>query len=349
MAKQERIKVDPKDLFLDTVDPVTRSAVMKSDMWPIVLSVYSTTEQRAKVAAYGSTLQEKIIHMATDQGFSVCAIARTAAGFTEDVTYEYRFMSADYYLTGSDTNVTHNYTTRMTSSKPKYIANNLRATSVHDAKVKLMHDLTHALSAPSRMIHSTLDMMIEHFAGGWSKSSMPEVRIEPDLATELVKAQFSEDKYSIPPAQAQRLRGVYLDYLGEMNRFNAFVDRVAAFFTTDKWILVPDALGGVILGAVSNHAIQVALENYKKHGELVANDSFSYAVPVVPFKKYKNMDDIPADISSELNIALTMLKAHTNTQQGLPRVVENKLWESIEAVGVHHYRIGRTTFYILSK
>ena len=126
MAKREKIKVDPKDLFLDTVDPVTQSIVMKSEMWPIVLSVYSTTEQRAKVAAYGNNSQEKIIHMATDQGFSVCAIARSAAGFGTDVNYEYRFMSADYYLTGSDTNVTHNYSTRMVSSKPKYIANNLR-------------------------------------------------------------------------------------------------------------------------------------------------------------------------------------------------------------------------------
>lgn len=349
MAKREKIKVDPKDLFLDTVDSVTQSIVMKSEMWPIVLSVYSTTEQRAKVAAYGNNSQEKIIHMATDQGFSVCAIARSAAGFSTDVDYEYRFMSADYYLTGSDTNVTHNYSTRMVSSKPKYIANNLRATSVHDAKSSLMRALTEALSAPSLMIHSTLDTMIEHFAGGWSKTSKPEVSIERDLATELVKAQFSENKYDIPPAQIQRLRGVYLDYLGEMNTFNALVDRVAAFFTTDKWILVPDALGGVILGAVSNHAIQVAMDNYRKTGSLREDTEFNFGVPVVPFKKYKSMDDIPADISSELNIALTMLKAHTNTQQGLPRVDENKFWESIEAVGVHHYRVGRTTFYILSK
>lgn len=349
MAKREKIQVDVNNVFLNTVDPATRATVTRSDMWPIVLSVYSTTEQRVKVAAYADTVQEKIIHMTTDEGFSVCAIARSPSGFGTDVTHEYKYLSADNYLTGSGITSTSNYSTRMLSSKPKYIANNLRPTSTHDAKVSLLKDLKDALTAPHSMVYSTIDTMLEQFAGGWSKKCKPEVDVERDLATELIMAQFSEDKYEIPPAQAQRLRGIYLDYLGEVKNFNALVDRAAGFFTTDKWILIPDALGGTILGAVSNHAIQVALDIYKKQGDLPIGDSLNYAVPVVPFKRYKNMDDIPADISSELNVALTMLRTHTNTQQGLPRVDENKFWESIEAVGINNYRIGRTTFYILPK
>jgi hypothetical protein len=192
-------------------------------------------------------------------------------------------------------------------------------------------------------------MMIENFAGGWQAMAKPEASVDRELITELILAQFSEDKYEIPPAQAQRLRGVYLDHMGEVRKFNDIMDRVAAYFTTDKWLLIPNSLGGVTLGAVSYHAIQVAIDNYRKTGSMPSETEFNYGVPVVPFKRYKTMNDIPDDIASELNIALTMLKAHTNTQAGMPDVSEPRYWESIEAIGLQHYRIGRTPLYILSK
>ena len=342
MAKRVKIQVDVNDVFLDTVDPAVRTAVVKSEMWPIVLAAYATTERKAKVGAFHNA-GEKIIHMMTDEGFSVCGIAKTITG------EEYSFMSADNHLVGVDPTNTYHYSNRMSSANPRYMASNLRPESKHDAKASLMSDLRKAQVAPSDIFRQTLHMMIENFAGGWSGMGKPEVSVDRELITELVLAQFSEDKYEIPPAQAQRLRGVYLDHMGEVRKFNAMLDRAAAYFTTDKWLLIPNSLGGVILGAVSYHAIQVAIDTYRKTGNLPMETEFNYGVPVVPFKRYKSMNDIPADIASELNIALTMLKAHTNTQEGMPNVAEPRYWESIEAIGLQHYRIGRTPLYILSK
>ena len=342
MAKRVKVQVDVNDVFLDTVDPAERTAVIKSEMWPVVLATYATTERKAKVGAFHNG-GEKIIHMMTDGGFSVCAIVKNGVGD------EYRFTSADNYLVGTNPTNTYHYSNRMESVNPRYLANNLRPESKHDAKASLMSDLRKAQVAPSDIFRQVLHMMIENFAGSWSGTNKPEATVDKELITELVLAQFSEDKYEIAPAQAQRLRGVYLDYMGEVKKFNAMLDRVAAYFTTDKWLLIPNSLGGVTLGAISYHAIQVAIDNYRKTGSMPSETEFNYGVPVVPFKRYKTMNDIPDDISSELNIALTMLKAHTNTQEGMPDVSEPRYWESIEAIGIQHYRIGRTPLYILSK
>ena len=342
MAKRVKVQVDVNDVFLDTVDPAVRTAVVKSEMWPVVLATYATTERKAKVGEYHNG-NEKIIHMMTDEGFGVCAIVKNGVGD------EYRFMSADNFLVGMDVATTYNYSNRMESVNPRYLANNLRPESKHDAKASLMSDLRRAQTAPSFLMRNLLDLMIDHFAGGWQGASKPNASVYPELINELIMAQFSEDKYEIPPAQAQRLRGVYLDYMGEMKKFNAMLDRVAAFFTTDKWVLVPNSLGGVVLGAVSYHAVQVAIDKYRANCGLPCENEFNFGVPVVPFKRYKTMNDIPDDILSELNIALTMLKAHTNTQEGMPNVAEPRYWESIEAIGLQHYRIGRTPLYILSK
>ena len=342
MAKRVKIQVDVNDVFTDTVDSAVRTAVVKSEMWPIVLATYATTERKAKVGAFHNGA-EKIIHMMTDGGFSVCAIVKNGVGD------EYKFMSADNHLVGIDPTNTYYYSNRMVSVNPRYLANNLRPESKHDAKASLMSDLRRAQTAPSDIFRSVLSLMLEDFAGSWSGTNKPEATVDTKLITELILAQFSEDKYEIPPAQAQRLRGVYLDHMGEVRKFNDIMDRVAAYFTTDKWLLIPNSLGGVTLGAVSHHAIQVAIENYRKTGSMPSETEFNYGVPVVPFKRYKTMNDIPDDISSELNIALTMLKAHTNTQEGMPNVAEPRYWESIEAIGMQHYRIGRTPLYILSK
>ena len=342
MAKRVKVQVDVNDVFLDTVDPAVRTAVVKSEMWPVVLATYATTERKAKVGEYHNG-NEKIIHMMTDEGFGVCAIVKNCVGD------EYRFMSADNFLVGMDVATTYNYSNRMESVNPRYLANNLRPESKHDARASLMSDLRRAQTAPSFLMRNLLDLMIDHFAGGWQGASKPDASVDRELINELIMAQFSEDKYEIPPAQAQRLRGVYLDYMGEIKKFNAMLDRVAAFFTTDKWVLVPNSLGGVVLGAISYHAVQVAIDKYRANGGLPHENEFNFGVPVVPFKRYKTMNDIPADISSELNIALTMLKAHTNTQEGMPNVAEPRYWESIEAVGMQHYRMGRTPLFILSK
>lgn len=342
MAKREKIQVDVNDVFLDTVDPAERTAVIKSEMWPVVLATYATTERKAKVGAFHNA-GEKIIHMMTDGGFSVCAIVKNGVGD------EYRFMSADNFLVGMDAATTYHYANRMESVNPRYLASNLRPESKHDAKASLMSDLRKAQVAPSSIFRSVLSLMLEDFAGSWSGTNKPEASVDRELITELILAQFSEDKYEIPPAQAQRLRGVYLDYMGEMKTFNNIMDRVAAYFTTDKWLLIPNSLGGVVLGAISYHAIQVAIDIYRKTGNLPSETEFNFGVPVVPFKRYKTMNDIPDDISSELNIALTMLKAHINTQSGMPDVSEPRYWESIEAIGLQHYRVGRTPLYILSK
>jgi len=342
MAKRVKVQVDVNDVFLDTVDPAVRTAVVKSEMWPVALSVYSSTERKAKVGEYHNG-NEKIIHMMTDEGFGVCAIVKNGVGD------EYRFMSADNFLVGMDVTNTHHYSNRMESVNPRYLCSNLRPDSKHDAKASLMHVLRQPQTAPSFLMRTLLSLMIDNLAGGWQGPNTPDASVGRELINELIMAQFSEDKYEIPPAQAQRLRGVYLDYMGEMKKFNAMLDRVAAFFTTDKWVLIPNSLGGVILGAVSYHAIQVAIDTYRKTGNMPSETEFNFGVPVVPFKRYKSMNDIPADIASELNIALTMLKAHTNTQEGMPNVTEPRYWESIEAIGLQHYRIGRTPLYILSK
>ena len=126
MAKRVKVQVDVNDVFLDTVDPAVRTAVVKSEMWPIVLATYATTERKAKVGAFHNA-GEKIIHMMTDGGFSVCAIVKNGVGD------EYRFMSADNFLVGMDAATTYHYSNRMESVNPRYLANNLRPESKHDA------------------------------------------------------------------------------------------------------------------------------------------------------------------------------------------------------------------------
>jgi len=154
----------------------------------------------------------------------------------------------------------------------------------------------------------------------------------------------------VTSGHAQGVREAYEDYKAKVVKFKDDVDRMFSLVTTDKWIVVPNTVGGVLIGAVSHHPMHVALENYKEWGEMKPNGvGFTFADVIVPFKWYKNMDCVPSNIRSELDIALMMFYTHIN-QNSFPTIgSSHKVWEAVETIATNTYNTNNASVFMLPK
>jgi hypothetical protein len=348
MAKKVRTQIDINDIFMANAhDDASKAVFVRSELWPIAVSIYALTDRVAKIGPVAT--DGNFVAMTTDEGFTICGLQRWHDGSGKD---RYALLRSDGYATPGGLHNRQMYTSQIESYNPRYIINKLKASSVGNVRDAILECATNAKTA----VHTLMDTTLHETKRLLDANKRPTIGhgLPHDdiglFATNLADVYFGSGE-SVTLEDRQELRDRYDAYIKKLEVFNGNLNRVLDMFSTDKWVVMPNTLGGMIIGAVTRHPLQVALETYKKYNRLPNNhnNTFNYADISVPFRWYKNMDCVPANIRSDVEIAMMMLKTHTNTPD-LPDIHHNdKVWESVESIAISNYKFGHAPIYILPK
>lgn len=350
MGKKSKVTVNiaPNDLFIDGVlDDNTKNRVLRSQLWPSAVAMHLLTDKQVKIGPvhFGSVNGAgTILHMMTDSGMSVAALTHTTDGSNSI----YKVLFADSPVMSSSLLDTSKYSEALASNSAKYPVTAMSPGSRHQVKGVIKNKLFEANRFVQKIISQRIDTVVDALAG--RRLSRPEMRIDNDVATTMIRVLVGgEDKSKIKVQDWNNMESIYINYTKDCKEFENAVDRAAKFFSADKWVVVPDTLGGVVVGAIGNQPILKAYEEYKTDGSYPDSTSFSYVDVTVPFKWYPSMEHIPAEIRNELDISLMMFRAHTNSATNVPNIDRFKVWEPIEAFALYGYETGYAHVLVLNK
>lgn len=343
MAKKVRVVVDSNDIFYEGLhDAATKQKVMKSALWPVAIALYSHCEKDIRIGpVHYSNDDQYVFHFMTPSGFSVAALTFNLGSI--------RVMTADRPLTANDSAWTNAYSTRLDTNNVRYAVSKLGPSSFHDVKSCMSQSLNNARNVMNEIMRESLTNIFRVVSEG--VSDKPTISINRSLSTTLVRIVMgNEDRSLIPQGDLKEIETLYNDYLKKVERFRATVSRAKNMFTSDKWVIFPNSLGGVVVGAITKQPMLAACDLYERDGNFPGETSFSYLDRVVPFKWYKNYNSIPEEIRQELDLSLLMLKTHTNSPNQFPDTQSMfEAWESIEAFTMQDYYTGNTRMFVMSK
>lgn len=346
MGKKSKVTVniEPNDLFIDGVlDDNTKNRVLRSQLWPSAVAMHLLTDKQVKIGPVHSDGATTILHMMTDSGMSVAALTHTTNG-----NDYYKVLFADSPVMSSSLLDTSKYSQVLESNNAKYPVTAMSPGSRHQVKGVIKTKLAEANRFVQRMIVRRIDSVVDTLAG--KRLSRPEMNINNEVATTMIRVLVGgEDKSKIKVQDWNNMESIYINYTKDCKEFENAVDRAAKFFSADKWVVVPDTLGGVVVGAIGNQPILKAYEEYKTDGSYPDSTSYSYVDVTVPFKWYPSMEHIPADIRKDLDISLMMFRAHTNSATNVPNIDRFKVWEPIEAFALYGYETGYAHVLVLNK
>lgn len=343
MAKKVRVVVDSNDIFYEGLhDAATKQRVMKSALWPVAIALYSHCERDIRIGPVHYTNDEQYnYHFLTPSGFTVAALTYH--------TGTVQVMSADTPMTTNKPEWVNSYSTRLSTSNIRYAVSKFAPSSSHDMKGYLSTALTSARTAMNEVMRDSLLNIIRKMSDG--RSGRPSIAIDNHIATSLVCiVAGGEDRSIVPQNHLNEIDALYKNYVKQVEQFKATIDKTKTMFSGDKWVVIPNMLGGVLVGAITPQPMLAGCDLYMRDGSLPGVTSFSYLDRVVPFKWYKDYEAISEDIRRELDLSLLMLKTHTNSPERYPTTQAYfEVWESIEAFTVQDYNTGNTRVFVLSK
>ena len=358
----KRQKIDVNNVFLpEALDEKDKQYVMKSAGWPLVVAAHSTTEQQVFVAglARHSVLGSHTIHMTNKSGVNVCAIKINDEGKLSE------FCRVDNPLSncnskGFEFEVPHTfYTQLLKTDSVRYAMNALRKNSTHRAKDDLIEALHRADRVVSEYVHDIISDIL-HVHNNNDYPAPPTVRLNNDTQIALLR-MFEGDlsKDALPFEYQDILNKTFQTWQKEATNFRNVFNQAIEFFNTDKWIVFR-MNGGVVLGVMSRHTALAQLEKCRDTFDSSVPRDMNYLDMSHPYRWYKNLNDIPAEIRHELNLSLVMLKAHLpqNTDYDIERDLlpnkadhesrKDRVWTSIGAARNHQWH-NHTPFYLISK
>ncbi len=292
-----------------------RKDAMTSPMWPIVVAAMNACDGGLRVGTMKQHDGSRI-ELVNSCGFMVARV------HTERGVY--------YFNTYNDGTSVTNGCQRIKSKRPKYIAQQLKKPKDDDEGSELYDELRESLRVadltPNNIMCEFLNNTVRSMYG---ERSAPTATVSDEMATILLRMYMKEMHPSeVDAADQIKFDNVYKKYCEKRNKLHESFTVVRDLFSKDKWVLIYDYLNNsVIVGALSRHPAQAAVDLYIREGAFRSPNAFSYAHIVHPFQWYPNFDAIPDDIRKELEIQLMMYKVNTNSEHLLPRVTHGlKLW-----------------------
>jgi len=345
MGKRTRVQIDVNEIFYGGIhDDATKTRIMKSHVWPVVVAIYSFTDRKLQVGpvCFGS---EQYIHLLTKSGLPVACV------HSDNENDKISILVTDRTVVGCELNSTNGYSNRLETNNVRYAVSKFGSNAFHDVRDALLNALNQVENGINELMRQSLDTIVDKMAG--RSMSLPTIKVDSTTTTALARIAIGgEDRSTLPLETLQNMEKAYVDYLASMDFFKKTVDGATGMFTGDKWIVIDNLVGGIVVGAVSNQPMLVAYEAYKTSGVLPTYNTFSYLDYKIPLKWYKNMDAMPFDLRSDLETSLLMLKTHTNSTGWLPSTEYHdglKMWDSIEAFSYRSYFTGLSTMFVLSK
>lgn len=322
MAKRTYKKLNVEDIFLDdSNDKSLVNLFVGSQLFAIFATAYNTVGGRLRVGKLlKTTLTDgreaiKQVTFVTPVGFSVGKVAADYSGASMGETL-YHFAVSGNVL-GDVNNPNMAYTT-LSTQNPAYMRSKLSATSNHDAKGHLMARVTEAEREVDIMLRAFADNGVDKKYGD-GIARRPSFGGTDDINTIFAEVAMGEKSiHEVPQSIMNDAKTLYDRFRQKVNKFNQAVDSVKDILVGEKWVLVYNLNGGLILGAINTDATSVALDMYKTAEGLPGTTEHKYSAETVPLKWYGKFEDVPEDTRKEVEYQLMILKTHTNSKDLFP-------------------------------
>lgn len=308
------IKFNISDIFLEGQNSqCVRVMLINSPLFGAVANLYNRSEKKIRVGhielgqdAYGINTFIKKVNIVTPYGYPVASVG------SHNSAYDSVFFNVCPIPT--------NHSTRLSTSKPKYLQNKLGPKSNHDAATSFDHYLHQAGRFISEHLRSIIDNLIDRVSG-CSNVHAPRCKVDNTLAHFLalcVKGEITQAE--IPHEYRMQLDNNFKEYASHRAKFDEAINQVSEFCSGEKWVYMNNINKGVILGAIDTKPSLGTLNNYRMGDFLPSAKEDNYCTQSVTFKWYPSHEAIPDDLRQQVELSLVMLKAHRNSPEMLPSV-----------------------------
>jgi hypothetical protein len=291
-------------------DDATRKEIQASRFWPIIVAAINQVKDPddslvvGPIERFTLTKSLKSVDLVTRAGLRVCAVYRDDED--PDGCIAFGGINEPHRL-GGPWSCMH---VAVASKNVKYI---VRKIKYQDSDP--YYAIHNRWRDTKQFLSYQLNCMMERAVR--SNGVMPEnINIPGYAATALVKAYMGEiNKIDIPQHIVTQIETQYREYVNKKEKAKDCVSNLRQMLNNDKWVMLSDMDGAVIVGAISKRNLQAALDSYELSGEIPDHNKFTYIDAIVPFKRYPSFDAIEDDIRRDIEMQLTMLKIHTNSDK----------------------------------
>lgn len=298
-----------------------QKALQGSPLWSAVIAVLNEGKDKLQIGPIkveDNSNRVSDVTIVTNEGLRISALSVTYNRQDGEIVPVYHF--GEHSSPDSDGNGWG----RIKSTRVKYIAGKIRKenTEVNDS-------IKSAMKSADNFINNKLQTVLQDMISTYAKQenrfgspSKQTISLDSDISTlllRLVKNDISLGQLTLE--QRALIDQKHAELLQKILAYDHAYDECEWFFCNDKWCVITEINGGIVVGAISKHPMVAAIEKMRKSGEGVAPDSdeFAYALKTVPFAWYKSLNDLPEEIKSSVEMELTMLKTHRNVDELIPK------------------------------
>lgn len=310
------IKFNVSDIFLEGQNSQNeRIALINSPLFGAVANLYNRSEKKIRVGhielgqdVYGINTFIKKVNIVSSYGYPIATVGSN----------NYNYDSVYFNVCPSPTS----QSTRLSTSKPKYLQNKLGPKSNHEAATSFDHYLRQTEYFLPEHFRSIIDNSVDRLSGRTNVHA-PQCKVGDSLGHFLalcVKGEITQSE--IPHEYRTQLDNNFKEYTSNRARFMDAISQVSEFCSGEKWIYMNNINKGVILGAVNTESSLAALNVYKM-GDCLPSASlgkYYYCKESVALKWYPSHEAIPDDLRQQVELSLVMLKAHRDSSEMLPSV-----------------------------
>lgn len=325
MGRKSVQNFDINTLFMEgQVDTSTRTEIVRSPFFNVIVGAYNVSNGVLRVGGFSRTNFPAVgnghaigsVTLVTPMGLPA---AKIVVGVNSNIH------SFDIFHTPTSPSAY----SLMTTGNFRYMRNKI-VNQNGDIYTRLMQRITDNNVFFSQTIRNMIDRLIDKSMGS-SITRAPNfsspLSMDSELLTFMAKHVAGEATLLEMPGHLRTLfDGLYKEYTDNRTKFRQAISTATEFVQGNKWVLVTNVNDGYILGGISPQPMIAAVEMYLSGGRLPNVDSFNYCDTNVPFKWYKSLQDVPADIYRELEYSLVMLKTHRNSSDLIPRNTSREFW-----------------------
>lgn len=338
------IKFNVHDIFMEGQNTVeNRNLFVSSPLFPVFVALYNRAAGRVKVGllktrqAAGGKNYITEVPIVSQIGLKIASINNSNSTY-DGLSFVVMWQPFQKHGIGM-----------LNTTNPKYMQSRLSAKSRHDAAIDFDNRLGATLNAIDYAIKSMVGTAIDKKFGR-NISSAPAFGRYADLSSSLVTflARYfvgEVGQSELDSNNRTEFERLFNEYCANREKFKVSLADTRDMLSTEKWVYITDANGGVILGAIRPEPLCAAVDQYMLSGSLPMDAN--YVAESVPFKWYPSFDDIPEDYRKSLTFSMVMLKAHTGSAEMLPTEEGCNFYYELGAF--YECRDGAPSVYVLTK
>lgn len=279
----------------------------RSPFWAAYAQIHNITEGEWVIGHAQYAGDHPYVVFSTKQGVPVAYIAQTMHPKSRRKYWQFEFNNNPF---SAEPNY-REYVTKavLRSGTMSYIVSNLKkcAPAIKEKMLAARDTLDAAIKG---LINST---MHEGYGALYQRPSVEQ--FDSDTRLQLLKLAMGEiDRASMDINAYRVCEFRHKEYMREVEKRNVTVEEAKLFAVNDKWLIIKNVLGGLIIGRIPKDTILREVTIFCGYFSITTNEPMN----MQNVGWYKSLDDLPTELKADLMPSLMMLKVHTGSDDLLP-------------------------------